>query len=452
LLGFVSTAYLARVLGNEGFGVINLGMAILSYGMIFTSPGLHIIGTKIASQNSMRDEAIIAQVTSLRFMLCVLATVVIAACSLYLVHDSTVRLTIIFYSASLLPFAFQIAWFFQGKQRISAIGVSQSLSLLFFVVIVLLAVTTPSDILIVPIAYLANTTLNAALLFMTYFRKKESTAGKYFLTEAIRGWKSLLHQALPVGAASILGQFIFNLPVILLGVFATSIDIGNLSAASRLIFFLLAIDRAIYVLFYPLVARTFAVNPAKLGEQVDRILGYLLLVSLPLCTGGLVLAPDLISLAYGAQYKESSFLFQILLFYFLFTILNSVFAYVVIAVGRERRYSTIIVGICSLLSLTLIPLTYYWKGVGASCGMVGGELLMMALMYRECRKSISPKLAAAAMRPVLCSLFMGAMLLSLPHIGLIPSLGLGIASYFLSMILLKGITKDDVIFLKERFI
>jgi len=425
---------------------------MFSYGLIFTSPGLHIIGTRTVSQVSTDDKTIVTQITSLRIVLSLIAIVSIAFGTWWYVNDMAIRLTVILYSVSLIPFAFQIAWYFQGKQRVGVIGLCQSLSLIIYVVIVLFSVTTPADVLIVPIAFLINNTVNSALLFVIFFKRKKSTTEISPVLDSVNGWKGLLHQSLPVGAASIAGQFILNFPIILLGAFGASSDIGNFSAASKLIFFLLVVDRAIYVLFYPLVAQTFAADPSRLGNQVHRILGYLLLASLPICVGGYVLSRPLIVFLFGPQYEGSSSFFQILLFYFLFTVLNSIFAYVVIAVGKERRYSTIIVAVSSLVLICLLPLTYYWKGVGGAWGMAGGELLMMTLMYFECSKSISPRLADAAMKPLVCSLLMGAILLTFPHIGLALSLTLGILSYFLCLILLKGITKEDLIFLRERLI
>ena len=385
-------------------------------------------------------------------MLSLISISIIALGSWWFVSDATIRLTIGLYSVSLIPFAFQIAWYFQGKQRVIVIGLCQSLSLLVFVLIVLTSVSSPADVLIVPIAFFISTMVNSVLLFVVFSKKEQSTATMFSFPMAIREWKKLLRQSLPVGAASIAGQFILNFPIVLLGVVGASTDIGNFSAASKLIFFLLAIDRAIYVLFYPFVSQTFAIDPSRLGNQVHRILGYLLLASLPVCVGGYVLSRPLMTIVFGSQYEDSSLFFQILLFYFLFTVLNSIFAYVVIAMGKERRYSTIIVAVSCLVIISLIPLTYYWKGIGGAWGMAGGELLMVILMYRECSKSISPKLVDAAKKPLVCSLLMGAILLSFPHIGLALSLALGIVSYVLCIILFKGITKEDLIFLKERLI
>ena len=452
LLGFASTTYLARMLGNGTFGVINLGLAVFSYGLIISSPGLHTIGTRIVSQQSVNDAAVIKHITALRCILAILTFTAMVIASLIFLHDTTMRYVIILYSASLLPFAIQIEWFFQGKQKIAALGASRAAGLLLFVALLFFIVKSGSDILLVPVAYFGGAALNAAMLYFIYRRGKSETSLVNDIPPVTLRWKSLLQQSLPVGAAVIIGQAVLNLPVILLGVFATTFDIGNFSAASKLIFFLLSIDRAVYVLFYPLVSRTIAAAPAEVGKQVSRILYYILIAILPICAGGLVLARPIIILVFGSQYEGSIILLQILIFYFLFTILNSIFAFVVIAAGKERHYSAIIVAVSSVLLALLVPLTYYWKATGASFGMVGGEFVMMALMFRQCRKAISTELVFNPTMPLLCSVIMGGILLGLSHSGLYVSIPIGIAIYSVSMFLLKGIRKDDIIFLKERFL
>ena len=452
-LGFVSTTYLARTLGNGAFGVMNLGLAVLSYGLIIASPGVHIIGTRMVSQHTSDVSTILKQVTTLRFVLALCTTAVMTAGTVILVRDVTTAYVVIFYLASLLPFALQLEWFFQGTQRIAALGASRAAGLLVFVLLVIFIVKSEADIILVPAAYFVSAAVNAIVLYFANQKKRtEDRALIKNTPSATVRWSSILRQSLPVGAAVIIGQAVLNLPVLLLGVFATTADIGNFSAASKLIFFLLAIDRAIYVLFYPLVAKSIKSAPLGVGKQVSRILNYVLIVVLPICTGGLVLARPIIVLIFGPAYENSSLLLQILLFYFLFTILNSIFAFVVIAAGNEKRYSAIMVTVSSALIVALVPLTYYWKAAGASCGMAAGECLMMVLMFRQCRASISPRLQFQSIKPAVSALCMGLVIVSLPFTALYVLIPLGMIIYFVSMIVLRGIGKEDLIFLKERFL
>jgi len=46
IIGFVATVYIARVLVVEGFGLINYGLAFISYALLFANPGLTIIGAR----------------------------------------------------------------------------------------------------------------------------------------------------------------------------------------------------------------------------------------------------------------------------------------------------------------------------------------------------------------------------------------------------------------------
>ena len=161
LLGFASTTYLARTLGNGTFGLINLGLAVFSYGLIISSPGLHIIGTRIVSQRSMNDSSVISRVTALRLVLACLTCAATALASFIFIHDTTIRCIVILYSASLLPSALQIEWFYQGRQDISIMGLSRITGVFLFVILLIFIVKSKTDVLLVPIAYFAGASLNA---------------------------------------------------------------------------------------------------------------------------------------------------------------------------------------------------------------------------------------------------------------------------------------------------
>jgi O-antigen/teichoic acid export membrane protein len=452
LLGFIATTYLARILGGGAFGLINLGLAVLSYGIIIASPGVHIIATRVISREFTNEGAVIRRVAGLRIALAILTFAVVVAASILAIHDSLTRSIVIVYGASLFPYALSIDWYFQGKRQLGIIGASRAVALLAFIAFLFLFIKSRADILLVPAAYFVNTLLAVLLMYWFYLRRRVRTSASGQENPEDLGWKTLLRQSIPVGAASFMGQAVLNFPIILLGVFATSLDIGYFGAASKFIFFLLAIDRAIYSLFYPLVARTAASNPMELGKQISRVLRYLFIIALPVCAGGLVLARPIVLLIFGSQYDNSAHLMQILLFYFLFTVLNSIFAYAVIAVGREKRYSAIIVTISVLLLASLVPLTFFWHATGACLGMVIGELLMMVFMYRECRRSIRSRVTLEFVRPMASSLLMGGVLFILPHSGFLVSLSVGMVTYFSALLLLKGITRDDILFLKERLV
>lgn len=450
LLGFVSTAYIARAVGNEGFGMVNFGLTLYSYGMLVVSPGLHIIGSRMASQQIAQPSLLLKQITSLRVMLSFLTGPIIAVCALLFIRDEVLRTVVLLYAITLLPFALNIEWYFQGRENIASIGINRTLSTLFYTVGVVVMVHSLNDIYLIPVAFFIGTTINAILLHAA--NKRASATTTTLTAKASISWMMLLRSALPVGSAYIFAQVVMNAPILLLGVFSTTIEIGYFSAAMKIIFFLLTVDRAIYYLFFPLVSRTFASKPDALPHQINRIIRYVLVATLPLCVGGVIVSESLLTTVFGSTYASSSTMLQILFFYFFFTILNTIFVYLLIAIGKEKKSSSIMIAFSLLLLVALVPITYYWKGIGASAGLAVGEGVLMFMMYQETLKSFSLTFLKAGVRPFLAVCCMGGVVAAVSSYGLLVSISAGAATYLTCLFAFRAITHDDIIFLKERFV
>jgi O-antigen/teichoic acid export membrane protein len=455
LLGFVVTAYIARIFGTDGFGAINYGMAILSFMILFASPGVHIIGTRFISQRIGNASSLVRKITTLRFILAIIVCAVVCGASFVFISSRELRLVVILYALSVFPFAFQIEWFFQGKEQIAIIGMNRFLATLVFTVgIFSLTHLTPS-LFIVPVSFFISSAVNAASLYMTMKRKStelNNTRGSAFdLNVPTIPWRSLLFQALPIGSAGILAQIVLNLPVFLLGIFSTTTEIGNYSAASKIVFFLLAIDRAIYFLFYPLIARNFALAPKNVSALVHRAVRYTFIAAAPLCAGGVILAQPIVNFIFSKNYGNAIVLFQILIFYFLFTILNSIFAYVLIAGGKEKRYSAVTIGLSTILIAVLTVAAARWNAIGAAITMAAGEGVMMTVMFFEVKKIVALRNYSFALVTLLSSALMAVAVFSLRQYP-IPAVLIGIIIYCSCLVILKALTKDDIIFLRERLV
>lgn len=451
LIGFVVTAYIARSFGADGFGVINYGMAILAFMLLFANPGLHTVGTRLVSQKSVTTSTLIRKITVLKFFLAVITCAIVVCTSLIFLHERVLRTIVVLYALSVFPFAFQIEWFFQGKERIDIIGINRFLGTIVFT-LGIVAFANPTNLSVVPISFFVSTAVNAAALFVS--RKKvqdddaESSTNRNIDSLPLR---SLLQQALPIGAAGILAQVVLNLPVFLLGIFSTTTEIGNYSAAAKIVFFLLVIDRAIYFLFFPLMARNFALSPDNVPTLVHRAIRYTLIGALPVCAGGVILAAPLVRLAFSTMYDDAVVLFQILIFYFLFTILNSIFAYILIAGGKEKRYSALTISLSLILIAAIVAVTALWNATGAACAMAIGEGIMMTAMIMEVKKIVTLKNFSFIFTTVSATLIMAVtvfILRSYPFV----AIPLGVVVYFSLLIGMKELTKNDFLFLKERLL
>ena len=122
VLGFAATAYVARVVGSEGFGILNYAMAFLSYAFLVASPGIHTLGTRTASQQQEREHYLVSDVTHIRLFLSLLVGILMVAGACWWTANAILRNIILLYATSLIPYALQLDWFFQGKEDVQSIG------------------------------------------------------------------------------------------------------------------------------------------------------------------------------------------------------------------------------------------------------------------------------------------------------------------------------------------
>jgi len=452
LLGFAATAYIARVVGTEGFGTLNYAMAFLSYAFLIASPGVHTLGTRTASQQQGGEHYLVSDVTHIRLFLSLLVGILLVAGACWWTDNAVLRAVLLLYAASLIPYALQLDWFFQGKEDVQCIGLFRFIGGAVYLAAIVLTLHFPSDLIAVPAAFSIAAAVNAAGLFFVFRRRYASGFPWRPIKSLLPQWEKMLLQALPIGYGTMLSQLVLSLPVILLGLFSSATEVGYFSAAWKITFFLLAIDRGIYLLFYPLVSRTHATRPDALPALLHRILRYTILVVLPLSIGMIVVSPLLVNVIFGTGYAAAAPMLCLLSLYFFFTILNSIFGYALLAIGGEKRYSYVMTIFSIVTGAILVPLVYWKSGWGASCGMAAGEFFMAFLMLRETKKRITLTFASVLLKPIVAAAIMAACVSTLLSYGLVVSVMSGACIYTALLLGLRGITRDDLVFIKERFL
>ena len=128
-----------------------------------------------------------------------------------------------------------------------------------------------------------------------------------------------MRESLPLGISTVLGQTVQNMPVLLLGALLTVAETGFFSAAMKLIFFVLMIDRVFYTLFLPVVSRYRARSNADFARAASLGMKVMLTVSIPVTVVGIAYAETFITLVFGPGYQEAVPVLQWALPYALFT-------------------------------------------------------------------------------------------------------------------------------------
>lgn len=443
LFGFISVAFLARVLGKDGFGVVNLGFAVLSYTMVLSAAGFPTLGTKKIAQDEPPE--LVGSVIGSRLIATVTVLIVVASMVLVTVQDSTIAWTIVLFSCAVIPQIFFVDWFFQGKETLGIVSVARGLQALVYLIVVLIFVRTINDIMWVAIGSIAGEFISSILLFLRF-------RVKYPVVQIrIKPSFQLLKQSIPLGIGIILTTLVINFPPLALGIFTTTSDVGTYSAASKLVYFLLMGDRILVLLLLPASARKYTDSPETFKLMLTDAMRWIIIISLPVAVGGILIASNLIAILYGVEYSSSIAVFQVFIWYFFITMLHTVYSAGLIGVGGDKSYGKIMLVTALVYFVSVTTGTYYFGAIGAAFGVVISECISVLLMKHALQRVIPLNHPDKILRVILSVAIMAVCVaFAVPH-GLLWGILFGVGSYSLTLLLLRAVVWNDIKTLITRF-
>ncbi len=382
LLGFLATMHIARSLGKEYFGLVVIALSVVSYAHWLADMGMATLGTRELARPfqtrtfHLRDFLIVKFLTATGVFLLFQFGITFIDLPTPLLPLLRLYLLFLFLDAGMLE------WYSKAIQRYAAVAVARWISGGFYLAGVYWMVHTPQDYLKVPVFYLGGL-FGAALLFYLTKKREDSLRGPL---SSFAHYLSLLKSASSIGMATFFAQVVQLLPPLMLGVFYNASEAGIYGAAVKIIFVFQLIDRVFVALFLPNLSRVWAIDPKKIPERLQIILKSLLWFTLSLAVMIIFYSFHLIHLIFGDPYLSGTPVLSVLSGFIVFTVLNSVFSFTLIATGRQHQYFR---GTArgSLMAIGCIVLfSALWGARGAAVGVVLGEFSIAMLVYLEFRR------------------------------------------------------------------
>ncbi len=434
LIGFGSTIWVARQLGIDGYGVIGFVFTITTYVAAVADFGLEQHGPREVALHRDDPGPLIASVGAAR-MLIGLVLAALMAFSGTVTPEPDGRILFLF-GLTLIPAGGSMRWLHVGLQRSGVASAARVAGESLRLVILVLAVHTPGDIALVPLAQLAGDAV-ATTIMLAAIRRSERRNLRFDLALAL----AVLQRALPLLLTNLLGYVIYNSDVILLRVARPVAEVGLYLAAYAPINLLGVFANTIALSLIPGLAEP---DRDHGGRQaiVDGAVLHVMALAIPLAVGGTLLARPLITVAFGADYESAGTVLSLLIWTFPLLLMRSVHQAVLIAAdarGDVLRTTAWAAGLNVALNLAVVPL---FGMVGAACTTLGTEVIRLglALMYArragyrlpEPGRFLRVGLAAVAMG------FVVTALSALPVWAVVPC---GAATYLLALGLIGGIRR-----------
>ena len=373
---FISTAYLARVILPEGFGVISFANSFLVFFSILVNLGFSIVGSREIAKDLNKIKKYANQITSVRLILAVVSSLLLILIAGFIDKPLTVKIVIIISGVNLYSQAFLMDWVYQGNERMEFPALRQLITSLLSLIGLVIFVHTQNDVIMAMIITVASAFINSVWMLMLYLKMYgKITFG--FDKEFIR---ELLKSSLPITFSNFFITIYNFMNILMLGFMKSDAETGIYTAAFKFVALVITPSAIIQNAFFPLLSRTE--NPED-RHRIFRIYGNLMfIIGSILSLLVLTFSGFFIQTAYGSKYIPSIPVLNILMITVLLMFMNTIFYPALVSWKKEKivMYAIATGGIINIiLNIILIPA---YGAMGAAWSTVFSELgVLVGLVF-----------------------------------------------------------------------
>lgn len=441
-IGLVVIGILTRSLGPAGYGYYNL---IFAYLFIFSSIadlGLYTVFVREISKAETRqeEELIAGRVFTLRLGFIVL--VLLAAILLIFVfpYPPLVKLGIVIASGfSLFSSLVQVlTGIFQKYLRLYLVSLADVISRICQLVLLVILVYLKSGLLLFVGAAVIAEFVHFILIFL--FSRPLIKVG---ISIDFEYWREILKVALPIAASLVFVLIYFKLDTVLLSLMKPAYDVGVYSVAYKILEAVIFLP-AIYVgLIMPLLSKHAFVNRAEFKKTFQSAFNTLSIFALPLAAYIFVLSDPIVRIIGGSGFGQSGPVLKILSFAILMIFFGNLGGNAIVALNLQKKGMWIyLAGAVFNVAANLIFIPRY-SYFAAAWTTVATEVLITIWMFWLIRKEAG----ASADKTVIAKVAIATIIMLVimwPFLGNFIWATLAAASYFPTLFLLKGFTKEDL--------
>ena len=446
--------YAARVLGAGEYGVYSYALGLAGFFTLFADVGINSILTReSAKKPEVADQYFATSFVLKFFLLVVTALAVIFLAPLFSNIEG---------AKVILPFVALLTVFdnmrefcnafFRAKERMEWEAITTVVMNVAITVIGFFALSYAATAKSLTISYVSSVGLGMAIGILI-IRKQFSKLIADFDRSLMR---PIIRAAWQIALLGLLGVFMLNVDMVMLGWLKTSEDLGYYSAGQKIVQVLYTIPAILASATFPLFSRLVATGEkVHLKHVVEKTLEGTLLIAVPIAVGGIVLAESIIRFVYGNAYIPSVLTFQILLGTVLFIFPGIITGNLIFAYDQQRKILKY-TGLTSLgnviFNVLLIP----------PLGIAGAAIatLAMQIMYNNLTLRVAKSLLPIRIFPRLKSILVAGVImggvayfLNRSHIHVLITIGVASILYLGLLFLMRNrlIYEDARHMMKKTF-
>lgn len=381
VLPLITFPYLVRVLGPEYFGLLAFCQASMQYLVLLTDYGFNWTATQQVAKNKNNKSELTCIFWSVLFaktILGIVAFIILAIVCMFVPQYANVWYILLALSPLVIGNIVYPIWFFQGIEKMKWITLCTISSRCIIIPLTFLLVHSKEDVWLAALIQ-GSVNLLAGIIGLALIIRQGWISGFHF--NYFRVKKSLVDGWHVFVSTSAISLYTTSTTVIL-GFAAGPVAVGYFNVANTIRnaaqSLLNPITQAIYPRINSLFDSDYPQALLLIKKSIRFVGGIALVGSLSL----LVLAPWVIKISVGIDYKEAIPVLRWMAFLPLIIVLSNIFGVQTMLTHNYKKQFSIILICSGLINLLIVfPLIFLYSQVGAAISLLITELLVTLLMY-----------------------------------------------------------------------
>lgn len=430
--------YSARILGAAEYGVFSYALGLAGFFTIFADIGINSILTREVAKKPDKEKEYFATAFVMKVVLLIGTALLVLFVAPHfskiggaLPLFPLVALLVIFDNFREFSFSF-----FRAKEKMELeafVFIGMNIVITIFGFVVLSFVQTSMAIMV---AYMASSGV-AAFATAIILRKYLAGVIKNFVVKLVREIGSA---ALPIALLGLLGAFMLNTDMIMLGWWRTAEEIGFYSSAQKIVQVLYTLPAILAGAIFPAISRLVGLaEKEKERALMEKSMSIVFLMAIPLTVGGMVLAKSIIQFLYGGEYAPAAGVLQILIMTTLFAFPGALIGNLVLAHNKQNKMAAPVFfsSVTNIIfNAVFIP---PFGIIGAAVATIFAQLISVGLMWRIIISTSPFSVLKYLKKIIISAFFMGiaGFILNMLGVQVLVTIFVSSLVYLVSLILLK---------------
>lgn len=376
---FITIPYVSRIIGPEGYGIINYSTAFVAYFNILIAYGFDYTATRRIASDPSTINQVFSEVFTARIFLFIISALIFIISLFILEPLSENKAVSIILFLTCISTCLTPQYIFQGMQYLNIFAFTNFIRGILNCILIFLLIKEASDFVLLPFISLI---LGIGIsIFLVIFAINKFSI-KFKLVRIIDVWRLLVRERM-MYLSSFVVSIYTTTNVIVLGFFASSSEVGYYTTAQSLVFIVInVLNLPLSTVLFPYISKSFANNVEEGLNLLRSILPLLIYMLLLVGFCIMFLAPFLVHIIYGHKFDNSIKPLRILAFLPLLSMVSTLLGIQTMLNLKMDKDFFKVTAMAAVIGFVLnLTLSHQFGFIGTSFSYLMIEIFVLVSLY-----------------------------------------------------------------------